>query len=79
MYWIHMKFLELLENRSSIVTSYSYKGGVGRSTALAACSTYLARHHSKKVVIIDCDFEAPGFTNFFLNEPGIPLYKQWSN
>ena len=22
-------------------------------------------HYSKKVVIIDCDFEAPGFTNYF--------------
>ncbi|MDM8552731.1 hypothetical protein QUF72_21800 [Desulfobacterales bacterium HSG2] len=48
-----------------VITFYSYKGGVGRSTALASFATYLAIHHSKKVVIIDCDFEAPGFTNYF--------------
>ncbi|GAB3936613.1 ParA family protein [Mucilaginibacter myungsuensis] len=57
-----------------IATFYSYKGGVGRSTTLAACASYLAIHYSKKIVVIDCDFEAPGFTNFFLNDPGVPFY-----
>lgn len=58
-----------------IVTFYSYKGGMGRSTHLALTATYLARKHSKKIVIIDCDFEAPGFTNFFLEEPNARNYK----
>lgn len=51
------------------ITFYSYKGGVGRSTTLASCASYLAMHHALKIVIIDCDLEAPGFTNFYLNEP----------
>jgi MinD-like ATPase involved in chromosome partitioning or flagellar assembly len=58
-----------------VVTFYSYKGGMGRSTHLALTATYLARKYSKKIVIIDCDFEAPGFTNFFLEEPNSRFYK----
>jgi cellulose biosynthesis protein BcsQ len=58
-----------------IVTFYSYKGGMGRSTHLALTATYLARKHAKKIVIIDCDFEAPGFTNFFLDEPNSRNYR----
>ena len=53
-----------------IVTFYSYKGGMGRSTALAAFAMHLALNESLKVVVIDCDFEAPGFSNFFLRNPG---------
>lgn len=60
-----------------IVTFYSYKGGMGRSTTLAAFATYCAAIHLEngrekkplKTVIIDCDFEAPGFTNYFLEVP----------
>lgn len=58
-----------------VVTFYSYKGGMGRSTHLALTATYIARKHGKKIVIIDCDFEAPGFTNFFLEEPSARNYK----
>ena len=47
-----------------IVSFYSYKGGVGRTTALALFASYYAMHHSKKVFIIDCDFEAPKRGNF---------------
>lgn len=46
-----------------VVTFYSYKGGVGRTTTLAFFASWLAIHHNKKVVILDCDFEAPGFSN----------------
>ncbi len=53
-----------------IVTFYSYKGGMGRSTTLAAFAMHLAIHEKLNVVIIDCDFEAPGFTNFFLKNSG---------
>jgi MinD-like ATPase involved in chromosome partitioning or flagellar assembly len=59
------------EAESTIITFYSYKGGVGRSTTLALCAAHFAWHYEKKVVIIDCDFEAPGFTNYFLEEPDI--------
>jgi len=47
-----------------VVTFYSYKGGVGRTTLLTCYAQYLA-NKGKQVVIIDCDFEAPGFTNYF--------------
>lgn len=53
-----------------IITFYSYKGGVGRSTTLAAFASHLAMHENKQVIIIDCDFEAPGFTNYFDLEIG---------
>lgn len=59
-----------------VVTFYSYKGGVGRSTTLASCAAYLAYHFSRKVVILDCDFEAPGFTNFFLEDPSSPINRE---
>ena len=55
-----------IQNPCPIITFYSYKGGMGRSTTLATCAMHLAVHHKKKIIIIDCDFEAPGFTNFFL-------------
>lgn len=48
-----------------VVSFYSYKGGVGRTTALALFANYLSYHKHKKVVIIDFDFEAPGIINFF--------------
>jgi MinD-like ATPase involved in chromosome partitioning or flagellar assembly len=48
-----------------IISFYSYKGGVGRTTALAAFAAFYASIYEKKVVMIDCDFEAPGFANYF--------------
>lgn len=41
------------------VTFYSYKGGTGRSLALANCAIYLARLELS-VVVLDFDLEAPG-------------------
>lgn len=48
-----------------ILTFYSYKGGTGRTTSLVYFASWIATHYNKKVVIIDCDFEAPGLTNYF--------------
>ncbi len=48
-----------------IVTFYSYKGGMGRTTAMTSYALDLAINHNKKVCVIDCDFEAPGYLNFF--------------
>jgi cellulose biosynthesis protein BcsQ len=53
------------ENDTPVVTFYSYKGGVGRTTSLITFANYYAYHHKKKIVILDFDFEAPGFTNYF--------------
>ena len=64
-----------ISNKIPIVTFYSYKGGVGRSTTLASYASHLAIKKNKKVVVFDCDFEAPGFTNFFLEDPANIYYK----
>lgn len=60
--------LAMDENRkyrkNNIVTFFSYKGGVGRTTSLALTAAYLSRK-GKKVFVVDCDFEAPGLINFF--------------
>lgn len=44
---------------SRLIGFYSYKGGVGRSMALAHCAVELARR-GRKVLIVDLDLEAPG-------------------
>jgi MinD-like ATPase involved in chromosome partitioning or flagellar assembly len=49
-----------------IITFYSYKGGVGRSFALANVAALLAQH-GKKVLVIDFDLEAPGLHRYLLN------------
>ncbi len=46
-------------NTTRFITFYSYKGGVGRTLALANCA-WIAATEGKKVVIIDFDLEAPG-------------------
>ncbi len=55
------------------VTFYSYKGGVGRSMALANVAADLAAN-GRRVVIVDFDLEAPGLDAFeeFGLPPGAP-------
>ena len=48
----------------SVVTFYSYKGGVGRSMALANIGVLLARA-GKRVLLVDWDLEAPGLERYF--------------
>ena len=48
-----------------IVTFYSYKGGMGRTTTMVSYAMDLAIHNNKRVAVIDCDLEAPGYLNFF--------------
>lgn len=48
----------------TIITFYSYKGGVGRSMALANVALLLARA-GKKVLMVDFDLEAPGLEQYF--------------
>ncbi|MBT1090609.1 FxSxx-COOH system tetratricopeptide repeat protein [Streptomyces sp. Tu102] len=47
-----------------IVTFYSYKGGTGRTMALANSAWILAAS-GKRVLVIDWDLEAPGLHRFF--------------
>lgn len=49
-----------------IYTFYSYKGGVGRSMALANVAEYLYRK-GLRVIMIDWDLEAPGLESFYFN------------
>lgn len=48
-----------------VVTFYSYKGGSGRSMAVANVAWVLATN-GKKVLVIDWDIEAPGLHRYFL-------------
>lgn len=53
-----------------VVTFYSLRGGVGRSTALAYTGRILAAR-GKKVVCVDMDLEAPGLAALFGKEQDI--------
>jgi MinD-like ATPase involved in chromosome partitioning or flagellar assembly len=55
---------ETEHKKQNVMTFFSYKGGVGRTTSLALTATNLARQ-GKNVFVIDCDLEAPGLLNFF--------------
>ncbi len=48
-----------------IIAFYSFKGGVGRTTALAATALHLARAE-RTVVVLDLDLEAPGAGSLLL-------------
>src|SRR5690348_12246446 len=50
-----------------ICTFYSYKGGVGRSMALANVAE-LFYQAGLKVLVIDWDLEAPGLERYFFSE-----------
>ena len=59
-------------------TFYSYKGGVGRSLALANTAALLVRR-GRRVVLIDFDLEAPGLDSFeefhsIAGKPGVVEY-----
>lgn len=49
---------------ASILTFYSYKGGVGRTMALANIAILLARK-GLRVLVVDWDLEAPGLHRYF--------------
>ncbi|MFM6082613.1 MAG: AAA family ATPase, partial [Dolichospermum sp.] len=48
-------------NKPAVVTFFSFKGGVGRTTALVATALTLARN-GHRVAIVDLDLEAPGLS-----------------
>lgn len=52
------------ERPGRIVTFYSYKGGTGRSMALANIAWVLASG-GKRVLVLDWDLEAPGLQRYF--------------
>jgi MinD-like ATPase involved in chromosome partitioning or flagellar assembly len=52
------------DREGEIVTFYSYKGGTGRTMALASIAWILASH-GKSVLVVDWDLEAPGLHRYF--------------
>lgn len=63
--------------KTTWVTFYSYKGGVGRSMALANVAALMARE-GRRIVMIDFDLEAPGLDSFeafgHSRRPGVVEY-----
>lgn len=49
----------------TVMTFYSYKGGTGRTMALANVAVLLARRSEGDVLAVDWDLEAPGLHRFF--------------
>ena len=54
--------------KTRFVSFYSYKGGTGRTLALANCARALAQMR-KTVAIVDLDLEAPGLAHFAAFRP----------
>jgi cellulose biosynthesis protein BcsQ len=48
-----------------ILTFYAYKGGTGRTMALANVAVMLTRERRARVLMVDWDLEAPGLHRFF--------------
>ncbi|NEQ74038.1 MAG: CpsD/CapB family tyrosine-protein kinase [Okeania sp. SIO2C9] len=51
-------------HKPAIVSFFSFKGGVGRTTTLVATALTLARH-GHRVAIVDLDLESPGISTIF--------------
>ena len=56
---------------NSIITFYSFKGGVGRTMALANIAVQLARR-GRTVLAVDWDLEAPGLHRYFAGRVEAP-------
>ncbi|HLK57008.1 MAG TPA: AAA family ATPase [Chthonomonadaceae bacterium] len=59
--------MSIAKERGQIITFYSYKGGTGRSMALANVACLLA-DSGKRVLAVDWDLEAPGLHRFFCHQ-----------
>ncbi len=61
--------MSMTSTRGQVITFYSYKGGTGRSMALANVACLLAEKlgasRPEKVLAIDWDLDAPGLHRFF--------------
>jgi len=60
------------QRRPRRIVFYSYKGGVGRTTALVHTAFHLARSGSR-VVVVDMDVEAPGLHAVLPKPDGRPI------
>lgn len=57
----------VVEGGSKVVTFYSFKGGMGRTTTLAGVALSLVQQ-GKNVMMIDMDIEAPGLATLFFDD-----------
>ncbi|GIF24307.1 MinD-like ATPase involved in chromosome partitioning or flagellar assembly/tetratricopeptide (TPR) repeat protein [Actinoplanes tereljensis] len=55
---------DAIPNRGQIITFYSFKGGTGRTMALANVAWILAAN-GKRVLAVDWDLESPGLHSYF--------------
>ncbi|MGM3306584.1 tyrosine-protein kinase family protein [Anabaena sp. WFMT] len=64
--------IELVDqgHKPAIITFFSFKGGVGRTTALVATALTLARN-GHRVAIVDLDLEAPGLSTIFFKDNSV--------
>lgn len=70
---------ELDDSPGQVITFYSYKGGTGRSMAVANLSCLLGRElarTSKRVLVMDWDLEAPGLHRYFSARCDLPEFRQ---
>ncbi|MBI5369426.1 MAG: tetratricopeptide repeat protein, partial [Planctomycetes bacterium] len=56
---------DVQQAKTQAMVFYSFKGGVGRSMALANAAVQLAIKHGKDVIAVDFDLEAPGLHHYF--------------
>ena len=59
------------------IVFFSIKGGVGRSTALAATAWSLAQR-GKRVLVLDLDLESPGLSSALLPQDRMPCMELWT-
>ena len=62
------------QGKAKIISFYSYKGGVGRTTLCAITALELSQKN-QKVVVIDTDIEAPGLAFQFFGQEGKASYQ----
>lgn len=70
--WSRIRF-EPIEGVPSLLSFYSCKGGVGRSTSLAVCAAGLA-DKGYNILVIDLDLEAPGLGSILLADSDLPEF-----
>lgn len=64
--------LPQLPAAGEVTTFYSYKGGLGRTMALANLGHLLAKRCAAPVLLVDWDLEAPGLHYYFPAAPEAP-------
>ena len=70
--WLRPKF-EPRNNPIPRLAFYGFKGGVGRSTTVAAIALLLARS-GKKILVFDFDLESPGISSMLLPAEKYPTF-----